>query len=123
MSAARATQRPARARKPGQNVKMRPFNFIHPCQCRHQADHSEILACVEATGAWETFAVIKPTGGASPEAIAEFLCFLINDVQKNRNLLFDAVEALETCLEEGTLTFSSEQAADIVVTRIKKIMK
>jgi hypothetical protein len=42
--------------------------------------------------------------------------------QPNESLLRDAMEALELVLEEGGLTFASEQAADSIITRIKKTM-
>jgi len=35
------------------------------------------------------------------------------------DLLQEAMTALELCLEEGHMTFTSEQAADRVITRIK----
>jgi hypothetical protein len=92
----------------------------HPWKCRYHKDRSEILAYVEASGAWETVADIRPTAGASAETMALFICDIINDNQKSKTLLQEAMEALELCLEEEGLTFSSEQAADSVVTRIKK---
>jgi hypothetical protein len=52
--------------------------------------------------------------------MAEFICYLINDNQKNKSLLLDAMTALESCLEESKLTYSSEQAADSVLHRIKE---
>jgi hypothetical protein len=109
-----------RGRKPTREAKNRPFYSIHPWECQHQRDQSEIRAYVEASGNWETVAVIRQTTGANAEAMAQFICYLINDNQKNKSLLLDAMEALESCLEESKLTFASEQAADSVFRRIKE---
>jgi predicted membrane chloride channel (bestrophin family) len=100
-----------------QATKSREFYGLHPWQCRHHKDCSEITAYVEASG-WEKVLTVHPTSGASAEAVAQFLCDLVNDNRKNKSLLHDAMAALEQVLNDG-LNFSTEQAADRVVTRIK----
>ena len=103
------------------NSDKKPMSFYsaQPWQCHNSKDHSEITAYVEASGIWEVVAIIRQTAGASAAAMAEFITRLVNDNQKNKDLLREAMEALELCLEEEGLTFSSEQAADRVITRIK----
>lgn len=113
-------ERAARKTSDRNRKPKRPFYSIHPLECQHQRDQSEIRAHVEASGNWETVAVIRQTTGVSAEAMAEFICYLINDNQKNKSLLLDAMAALESCLEESKLTYSSEQAADSVLHRIKE---
>ena len=98
--------------------KPRSYYAAHPWECHHSKDNSVIVAYVEASGNWENIATIHPTPGHSAETIATFICGLVNEHQKNRNLLHDAMEALEMVISDG-LTFSSEQVADRVVTRIK----
>lgn len=117
MNTAKTTER---SRKLKREAKNRPFYSIHPWACQHQHDQSEICAYVEASGKWEIVAIVQQTAGASAEVMAEFICYLINDNQKNKSLLLDAMAALESCLEESKLTYSSEQAADSVLHRIKK---
>ena len=104
-------------KKPAKKLKC--FYATRPWECRHHKDHSEIVAYVEASGNWEAVADFRTTSGVSAEDMALFICGLINDDQNNKPLLRDAMEALELCLEDDGLTFSSEQAADKVVTRIK----
>lgn len=102
--------------------KQRRYYTLHPWQCRHYAEHSEISAYVEASGEYEVVAIIRPTSGASSEALATFIVNLINDNQNNGHLLSDAMATLQLILEEDRLTFSSEQAADAIVNRIRKRM-
>jgi len=45
-----------------------------------------------------------------------------SDNHKNKTLLNEAMKALELCLEEDDMTFSSEQAAEKAVTAIKKLI-
>lgn len=98
--------------------KPRCFYMVYPWECRHHEDHSKIIAYVEGND-WETVAEIRNTSGASAETMATFLCSLINENQERRRLLLDAMAALQTCLDEDGLTFTSEQAADSVLNRIK----
>ena len=104
-----------------QNPIQEPKRFYsaQPWQCRNHEDHSEIVAYVEASGAWEVIATIKITSGISADAMAQFICGLVNDYQKNKDLLRQAMEALEAVFEEG-LNYSTEQAADQVVAQIKE---
>lgn len=100
----------------------RSFYASQPWKCRHLKNHSEILIYVEASGAWETIALIKPTAGASAETAAEFIMQAINACQQSQSALREAMEALELCLEEDGLTFSSEQVAERSVNAIKKLV-
>ena len=100
----------------------RSLYVAQPWKCRHLKDHSEILVYVEASGAWETMGLVQPTGGASAETAAEFITQLINTSQQNQSALRDAMEALELCLEEDGLTFSSEQVAERSLNAIKKLV-
>lgn len=99
--------------------KQRAYYSVHPWQCRHNKESSEIQAYVEASGQWEIVAIVNPTSGASPETMASYLCNLNNESQERQRLLLHAMEALQTCLDESKLTYSAEQAAERVVTRIK----
>ena len=104
-----------------QNPPQEPKRFYsaQPWQCRNQKDHSEIIAYVEASGTWEIVAIINTTSGISSDVMAQFICGLVNDYQKNKDLLRQAMEALEAVVEEG-LNYSTEQAADQVVAEIKE---
>lgn len=97
----------------------RQFYTAHPWQCRHHQDRSEIAAYVEASGEWETILTIHPTSGASAEVLANYVAAIVHEHQAKADLLQEAMTALELCLEEDRLTFTSEQAADRIVTRIK----
>ena len=97
----------------------RQFYTAHLWQCRHLEDRSEITAYVEASGEWETILTVHPTSGASAEVVAAYVTAIINEHQSRVDLLQEAVTALELCLGEDHLTFTSEQAADRVVARIK----
>jgi len=101
-------------------AQTRKFYTVHPWQCRHLKDRSEITAYVEASGEWETILTVHPTSGASAEVVAAYVAALVNEHQSKADLLQEAMKALELCLEEAQLTFTSEQAADRVVTRIKE---
>jgi hypothetical protein len=95
------------------------YYTAQPWQCQHAKDSSAITAYVEASGTWETVATIHTTSGNGAETLATFICNLINDTQKNKSLLQEAMDALQLCLEEDRLTFSSEQAVDHAVARIR----
>lgn len=81
---------------------------------------SEISAYVDATGKWETIAIIPPTSDHTAEAISTFIAHSINDIHEHGELLVSAMNALDDILREG-LTFSTEQTADRIVDRIKKV--
>ncbi|SHK84257.1 hypothetical protein SAMN05444159_4334 [Bradyrhizobium lablabi] len=97
----------------------RQFYAAHPWECRHHEAHSDIAAYVEASGEWEMILTVHPTSGASAEVVAAYIAAIINEHQSKADLLQEAMTALELCLEEDRLTFTSEQAADRVVMRIK----
>jgi pyridoxal/pyridoxine/pyridoxamine kinase len=99
----------------------RPFYSVHPWESRHHSDHSEIVAYVEASGAWETVLDVRQTSGASHDAMAASILALIHEHHEKRNALRDAIEALELVLKDG-MTFSSEQAAERAVDSIKKVI-
>lgn len=101
-------------------IKYKKIYSLHPWECRHHQYHSEITAYVEASGEWEVVSIIRSSSGASAETMATFICDIINDAQKNQGVLQEAMEALQTCLEEDGLTFSSEQTVDRIMARIKK---
>jgi hypothetical protein len=103
----------------GPTQQSRQFYALHPWQCRHHNDQSEITAYVEASGEWEAVLTVHPTSGASAEALATYVAAIMNEHQGKADLLHEAMTALELCLEEDHLTFTSEQAADRVITRIK----
>jgi hypothetical protein len=100
-------------------IKSREFYALHPWQCQHHQDYSKIAAYVEASGEWETILTVNPTSGASAESVAAYVAAIINEHQSKIDLLQEAMAALEMCLEEDHLTFTSEQAADHAVTRIR----
>ncbi|MFY9288602.1 MAG: hypothetical protein WAO98_08900 [Alphaproteobacteria bacterium] len=100
--------------------KLRNYYSVYPWQCCHFEDRSDIRAYVEANGKWEMVMTVFNTGGCGHEDMATFLTNLINDNIQNRPLWIAAQEALELCLESDRLNFSSEQAADAVIARLKK---
>lgn len=99
--------------------KPRCYYTVHPWQCLHNKDNSEIQAYVEASGEWETVAVVNPTSGASAESLAHYICNLINKDREHNILLIDAMNTLELFLTEERRSFTSEQAAESLVARIK----
>ena len=92
-----------------------------PWRCEHRRDGSEIQAFVEASGIWETVAVIPPTSGVSARNIAEFIAALVNDNRRCQSALEAAMEALQHVIDDNGLTFSSEHAVDSALTRLKQI--
>jgi predicted protein tyrosine phosphatase len=98
---------------------LRQFYTAHPWQCQHHQGRSQITAYIEASGEWEATLTVHPTSGASAETLAAYVAAIINEHQGKADLLHEAMKALELCLEEDRLTFTSEQAADRVITRIK----
>jgi hypothetical protein len=103
------------------NAELRSFYGLVPWRCNHHADRSEIVAYVEASGRWETVAVIPPTSGASAEALATFIARVVNATQQNKDLLRNAMEALEAVVNDG-LNFTTEQAAEHVINDIKQVV-
>jgi hypothetical protein len=99
--------------------KSRQFYRVEPWRCRHYQNRSEISAHVEASGQSEGVAIALPSSGASAEALGCFIVDLVNDNQRNEDVLLDALSVLELLLEEGRLTFTSEQAAEAVASRIR----
>jgi hypothetical protein len=104
------------------NAKPEPrsFYWLASWRCNHHADRSEIMAYVEASGTWETVAVIPPTSGASAEALAAFIARAVNTTQQNKDLLRDAMDALEAVVSDG-LNFTTEQAAEHVIANFKRL--
>ena len=111
---------PKKAKPPEPPAQPRAFYNHQAWRCSPHTDGCEILAYVEASGNWETVIDVRPTSGASPEALAAYVTATINQYQNEQNLLHQAMKALEQCLEDG-ITFSSEQEADHVIARIKSI--
>jgi len=103
---------PAAAKKPRQFYRVEPWS-CRPCK----DDRWEICAYVEASGRLEVMAEVLPTSGYTAETLAGFVVSWINDSQTIMN---DALTTLELFLQEGRITFTSEQAADTVISRIRK---
>jgi len=103
------------------NEKPKQFYFARPWECEHRNGYSDIIVYIEASGNWERIATINTTAGVSAEAMAQFICGLVNDSQKNQNLLQDAMKTLESVLEEG-LDYSAAEDVDKVVADIKKVV-
>jgi hypothetical protein len=99
--------------------RRQPYS-IEPWEYTHTPNYAEITAYVEASGKREVVAKIMPTSGFSAEFMAGYLCQLVNDHNTNHSLLVAAKEALELCLADDEQSFSSEQAADAVITRINQ---
>jgi hypothetical protein len=53
-----------------QQQRARPLYSLHPWQCQHYPDRSDITAYVEASSQWEVVAVVQPTSGVSAETLA-----------------------------------------------------
>jgi hypothetical protein len=108
---------PRRKLTPAAAKKLRQFYRVEPWSCRPcKNDRWEICAYVEASGRLEVVAEVLPTSGYTAETLAGFIVGLVNDSQ---NIMVDALTALEVFLQEG-LTFASEQAGDVVASRIRK---
>jgi hypothetical protein len=113
------TKASKQSKKAKPDNKSKRFYFIHPWQSQHHAECSEITAYTEK-GSWEKVLTVHPTSDATAENMAIFVLDLINDNQRNRNLLFEAMHALEAVLEDGGLNYTNEQDAGSVINRIKK---
>lgn len=98
------------------------FYSVHPWESRHYNDHSEIIAYVEVSENWESVLTVHTTSGKGHETTAEFILAIIHEHQRKQGVLKDALDALELCLEEDGLTFSSEQAAERAVAKIKRVI-
>src|SRR5208282_4068571 len=96
----------------------REFYSLHPWQCRVEKDSVEILAYVEASD-WEPVLTVHPTSGASAEILANYVTAIINEHHTRQDLLHEAMSSLAICLEEDKMTYTSEQTAERVITRIK----
>ena len=101
--------------------KPHSFQPLQPLECRHYKDYSEIVACIEVGKEWAVVAEVRGLSGISGEAIAKYICQIINDNLSHKNILNDAMDALNLCLTEASMTFSTEQAADCVLTRIQRV--
>lgn len=100
------------------HIKQRGRLGLHPWRCERRGEHCEIVAYADASGAWETIAVIPSTSGASADFLAGFIVNLVNESQEDSDVLEAARKALEAVMEEG-LTFSTEQEAEHVIDRLK----
>ncbi len=112
---------PKPPKKPAPENKPRSYYMVHPWEYRNRGDETEITAYVEASGAWEVVAVVRPTSGASAEALAAYITAIINQQHRRQDLLQDAMHALELVMSDG-LNFSSEQAAEHAVANIRKVI-
>jgi hypothetical protein len=109
-----------KASKPKSSIPSpRQFYAAHPWQLRHKKTRTDVEAYVEASGKWETVLTVYPTSGASAETLVNYVASILNEHQSKVDLLHEAMMALEQCLEGEHLTFTSEQAADRAITRIK----
>lgn len=108
--------------KPQSHTK-KPINYysIHPWACRHLKNHSEITAYVEISSTWEKVLDVCSTSGATHETMAAYILSVIHEHQKKQCALHDAMNALQLVLNDG-LTFTSEQAMELAVTNIKKVI-
>lgn len=81
----------------------------------------EIKAYVEKSSKWETIVEVHSSSDASADALSSYISGVINESQTWQELLEEAKAALELIEAEG-ITFSSEHAADRVLSRIKKLI-
>jgi hypothetical protein len=113
----------ARARKtPSETVTLppRPLYTLLPWACQHYDDRSELKAYVPASGVWECVAEVRRTAGASAETMADYLMRIVNDHEKMSDLLRDAAEALDLCLQSDGLAWDAEREAEITARRIRE---
>jgi hypothetical protein len=96
------------------------FHFgRHPWRCTHRGAHSEIQAYVEASGQWETIAVVQPASAATAERLATYIVNVINEGWEDRDVLQEAFDALTALLREG-FNFTTEQEAEHAIDRLRK---
>lgn len=94
--------------------------MLLPWSCKHQADHSEIEAYVAARGEWETIAVIREAAGVDAEVLSGFIVRVVNNYERNRDLIVQMALALELCITcDGKLTWEAEHEAQVVLNRFK----
>jgi hypothetical protein len=91
-----------------------------PWRCIQSGDECALSAFVEASGEWETVAIVQPTSGADAKSLANFILRVVNDWNEHDDLFQAASEALEAVLQEG-LTFSTEQEVESMVERLKRL--
>jgi hypothetical protein len=100
-------------------TKVRTCYGSHPWRCQPCEGGCELIAYVDASGQWETVAIVQPTSNATARALAEFIVGLVNEQQRDSDVLQAAFDALDGLLEQG-LTFSTEQDADRVIETLKR---
>ena len=111
----------ATARKPKSEVtKNRPLFAVAPWSTKHEATRSTIEAYVEITGDWETVAEVNDDAGIDAEATANFIARVVNEHEKQKELISQMVAALELCLECKGMTWEAEHDASIALQRAKQ---
>jgi hypothetical protein len=102
------------------NDRIRSYYSLYPWARKYYRNHVEFTAYVEASGKWETVLVVRPTSGASPEMMAEFIDHLINEHQKRQVAMHNAISAMQEFLNEGK-TGSSERALEKACEEMEKV--
>jgi len=97
------------------------FNqILTPWCCHHHDGVSEIEAYVAHNGKRHVIAETFGAPGVNAEATAELIITAINEREKMKELMGEMLIALETCLDNGGLSWEAEQEVDAVIMRTKQ---
>ena len=100
-------------------IEVRSYYESQPWRCQVTKDGCELVAYVGTSGQWETVAFIQSTSEAEAKALGDYIVRLVNERQRDGDVLRAAFEALDGVLEQG-MNFSTEQDADRVVETLKR---
>lgn len=94
-----------------------------PWTARHQNDHSEVEAYIEATGNWTTVLEIDDSVGIDAEATTDFIVRAVNAYDVNRSLIHELASALRQCLATGGLEWKTEHSAELAVRKAEQLAR
>jgi len=100
-------------------IEVRSYYESQPWRCQVTKDGCELVAYVGTSGQWETVAFIEGRSDAGARALGDDIVRLVNERQRDGDVLRAAFEALDGVLEQG-MNFSTEQDADRVVETLKR---
>lgn len=97
--------------------KPRLYHRLHPWRCEQRGGQCVVSGCVEATGVWQTVAVISGTADTFSGIVQ--LVELVNGRRDNAGLQRLAFEALKAVEQEG-LTYATEMELEHAIERLEK---
>ncbi len=90
--------------------------------CHHRVETSDIEAWVPTQNGLVPIAQTRSIDGVSARANAELIIRAVNEYQKLQPVMVELVAALEQCLAADGLNWETEQEADIVCRKAKRVL-